>query len=1004
MNAANAQNPGPFTNNPNKVFAAEKEYINTRRRNNNLEELSDIEDTWGICFSGGGIRSATICLGIMQKFMKENIFKFFDYLSTVSGGGYIGSCLTSLLSNPEECYLKTGETGKKPGVEPETSPFVGLNKFDDYENEAATKLGVRHQIHHLRTHGEYLIPHKDIFSRDFQRALGTLFAGILHHLILFTLFLAATTALVHFVLFSITAYPADTQQKIADLQELKKPVPPITAAPFLAEFNYEDDTYYKITEKTLGFLKGEKVSASAIERLSTLQDKLFYKGRDNFLQALIDHLSPLPDKTDLEKIDLRKALNDLTEEPRMSDLILQYAGNPSDSQLAYVQNEIKTWLFSRLGVPLYRMFYEGFESRKLHYLISFVIGIVFCFFAFQRADGVKEAIYKEGNQAFESAKSGFNLEDHYESTFIRGVNLTSWGVMTAGLFSYGVWNSSRPESQGNYLSALFLPLGFALGASVWSLIQSNFLRPSSSKRIKEDRVRRSLYNAVQGSSFYSIVFSLLIPFSLVLLFSINYFKPKFWWSLIALALSYFVFKRSGQGNKITQLVLKFRKFLLSLFLLLFVALAYNAVSDFLIRHVYSHWTIVWLATNWVPLVICIIVTLVIIVLGYLINSNRISPHYFYRDRLTEAYLKTDARIKREKNHEKTRQGMPLVSVRNHEDLKLSQLGENNNCGPYHIIVTALNLQGSDELNRKTMLSEHFIFSKYYVGSKITGYVKTAEYRCGETKLARAMTISAAAAGSAMGLYSFGAQAFASTLFNMRLGYWMANPWYYYKETQDADSNKSQKSDKNSESKKNPEPKYPFWPKWLLLEMLNKTTARDRMVNLSDGGHTGDNLGLLMLLKRRCKVIVICDGEADGDYKFESFNNAVRMAYIEENIEIDIDFSPIVPEKNKEGAYAMSDKSVAIGKITYPARNKNKRITTGTLIYLKSSLSDPGKPHHLLPVHVKNYHKGHPNFPHQSTADQFFDDAQFEAYRALGEHIAQQAIEEDPDSTLKNGYT
>jgi hypothetical protein len=897
----------------------------------------------------------------MQKFIKKDIFKLFDYLSTVSGGGYIGSCLTSLLSNPKDCYLKTDKAEKKagvdpgqePGVKPQNSPFVGLNKFDDYENEADTRLGVRHQIHHLRTHGEYLIPRKDILSRDAQRAVGTLFAGILHHLILFSLALIALTALVHFVLFSITRYPVDTPEKL-----LMSPSP-ITAAPFLSELNYSDDTYYKIDEDVLAALKAKGIPADKINRLLPFEDKVFYKGRQNFL----------------------KSLSPVIEDGSTQELILILAGNPSESQAAYVKNEIRTWLFARLGVPLYHMLYDGFKSKAWHYLISFCVGIAFCLFAYSLIGMIKKRIYDSHNNAIESAKSGFNLEDHYESNFILGLNSVSFVFIMGGLFLYGIWNSSHSESQGNYLSALFLPLGFALGTGVASLIFSNLAR---SLKLKEDRVRRSLYNAVQGSSFYSIVFSLLIPISLVFLFSINYFKPKFWWSLVSLALSYGIFKTTGQGNKITQILAKFQKFLLSLFLLLFVALAYNAVSDLLIRHVYPNWTMAWLATNWVPLVIFLISGLVMVVLGHLINSNRISPHYFYRDRLTEAYLKTDARIKRGKSHAKTQQGRPLVSVRNHEDLKLSQLGENNNRGPYHIIVTALNLQGSDELNRKTMLSEHFIFSKYYVGSRVTGYVKTADYRDNATKLARAMTISAAAAGSAMGLYSFGAQAFATTLFNVRLGFWMANPWYYFK------------------NNKNPEPAYPFWPKWLMLEMLNKTTARGKLVNLSDGGHTGDNLGLLPLLQRRCSVIVVCDGEADGGYKFESFNNAVRMAYIEENIEIDIDLSPIVPENEKDGSYKMSKKSVAIGKITYPAANENEKETTGTLIYLKSSLSEPIIWKMPLPVHVKNYYTAHPNFPHQTTADQFFDDAQFEAYRSLGEHIAGQAVE--ADSILAKGYT
>ncbi len=97
MDESTAQNPELYTKNLQDVLDSEKSYINTRRDKNNLKKLSDFNESWGICFSGGGIRSATLCLGIMQKLMGKNIFRFFDYLSTVSGGGYIGSCLTSLL-------------------------------------------------------------------------------------------------------------------------------------------------------------------------------------------------------------------------------------------------------------------------------------------------------------------------------------------------------------------------------------------------------------------------------------------------------------------------------------------------------------------------------------------------------------------------------------------------------------------------------------------------------------------------------------------------------------------------------------------------------------------------------------------------------------------------------------------------------------------------------------------------------------------------------------------
>lgn len=958
------------------VFKSELDYINKRRRDYDLEELSDKTKPWGICFSGGGIRSATLCLGIMQKLIKKDLFKRFDYLSSVSGGGYIGSCLTSLLSKPENFTFKNAP---ETGVEPKNSPFVELNILDGHKDASSVRLGVWHQLHHLRTHGEYLISQKGLLTRDVQRAIGTLIAGIMHHFVLFGLVLISLTALLHFFLFSITGNYASTQQKQEEVSPLVKTVP------FLSELNYLNDTYYKITDKTLHYLEGKKVSKDIINQLLPHKDKVFYEGRENFMDTV----------------------REITTNSEYQQWIEEGAKDPKESQLSYVINEMRTWLYARLGIPLKKMLFDGIKQKYIPYIVTFFIGIILWIIPFYLVKKVELNIYQSSEETVESAKSGFNIEDHYESKFITYTNMGSFLFITLWALIYGIWNSSHNDPNNNYLAALFLPVGYSVGAMLTSFSLSNYLR---SKLKREDRVRRSLFNGIQGAAFYSILYALFMPILIVFLFSINYFEPSFWWALTSLAFGYFIFRKSGKVGDIKQILAKFYKILLTLLLLLFTALVFNLISDTLIRHVYPSWSIAWTVKSWTtnlaPFVICLGSALVIGILGMIINSNRISPHYFYRDRLTETYLKTDARILRGEKYKKDQQGMPVVSVRNHENLKLSELGDNNNRGPYHIIVAALNLQGSDELNRKTMLSEHFIFSKYYVGSKVTGYVRTEKYRNDKTKLARAMTISAAAAGSAMGFHSFGAQAFATTLFNVRLGYWMANPWYYVKDNE------------------NPEPKRPFWPRWLMLELLNKMTARETMVNLSDGGHTGDNLGLLPLLQRRCKVIVVCDGEADKNYNFNSFNNAVRMAYIEENIEIDIDLSKIVPEKNKDGSYKLSKKSVAIGKIIYNPVKKGEKKTTGTLIYLKSSMSENDtseceeefsmtdeklpqdeaessvrehKKH--LPAHVINYKNENSDFPHQTTADQFFDDAQFEAYRALGEHIAGQAIEKS--ETLQN---
>src|SRR5215213_4930852 len=59
------------------------------------------ENLVGLAFSGGGIRSATFCLGVLQALHELKLLRIFDYLSTVSGGGYLGGWWSAWLSRPE---------------------------------------------------------------------------------------------------------------------------------------------------------------------------------------------------------------------------------------------------------------------------------------------------------------------------------------------------------------------------------------------------------------------------------------------------------------------------------------------------------------------------------------------------------------------------------------------------------------------------------------------------------------------------------------------------------------------------------------------------------------------------------------------------------------------------------------------------------------------------------------------------------------------------------------
>ncbi|WP_286266749.1 hypothetical protein [Thalassotalea atypica] len=181
------------------------------------------------------------------------------------------------------------------------------------------------------------------------------------------------------------------------------------------------------------------------------------------------------------------------------------------------------------------------------------------------------------------------------------------------------------------------------------------------------------------------------------------------------------------------------------------------------------------------------------------------------------------------------------------------------------------------------------------------------------------------------------------------------------------------------------------PRALIREMLMKLDGRHKWINLSDGGHI-ENLAGIELLRRRCKFIIIGDGEADPDLTFNGLATLIRYAQIDLGIKIDIDVDKIRVENSEEAVYQgkdnLSKEHCAFGKIIYPSnKNINSDPEVGYLLYLKSSYTDDEN------EVIKEYRNQNPSFPHQSTADQFFDEQQFECYRALGQHIGEKACEE-----------
>jgi hypothetical protein len=372
-----------------------------------------------------------------------------------------------------------------------------------------------------------------------------------------------------------------------------------------------------------------------------------------------------------------------------------------------------------------------------------------------------------------------------------------------------------------------------------------------------------------------------------------------------------------------------------------------------------------------------IAVLSVIAIGFFFavtDVNRSSLHNFYRDRLSRTFIWT---IEPESG-----------KIRSADDLQLSELSPQGSDAPYHLVNAALNLQASRDADLRDRQSDFFLFSKRFVGCEReeVGYCDTLDMEAADrhVNLGTAMAISGAAVAPNMGAMTIRPLTFVLSLLNLRLGYWLPHP-------------------RTLRDKHSPKLLRRLWsfvrrrlrltsvgPGYLLLEMFGWLSASRSNLNVSDGGHI-ENLGLYALLKRRCRYIVVCDGEADADLSFGSLAQVMRYARTDLATEIDIDLEPLRP-----GTDGTSRRQCAIGEIRYPDDER------GEIVYVKSSIRGDEV------EYIREYRKEHPTFPHESTGDQFFDEAQFEAYRALGYHShrdlfaprrASEASWEDDDGTL-----
>lgn len=392
---------------------------------------------------------------------------------------------------------------------------------------------------------------------------------------------------------------------------------------------------------------------------------------------------------------------------------------------------------------------------------------------------------------------------------------------------------------------------------------------------------------------------------------------------------------------------------------LLLPLLYLCLPKFPIMMPEMHW-------GWQLLIAVLLMWLI----GSLLPPNITSPHRYYKRRLSKAYLPYN------------------------KGLKLWQL--TNIHAPYPLINATINVNYDkyDKMDkvsyRGPIKSNYFLFSPKFCGSQVTGYIASDSPVYRSISLATAMATSAAAVNTFMGNFRlpFVVRQLMALL-NLRTGILAPNPQL---------------------QKKRPT----FWPYYTLLEILGNSDTTTNHIQVSDGGHV-ENLGVYELLRRQVKVIIAIDAGEDEDFSFSDLKNLVTRSRSELGIVISFADSAKPQEVIKPDVTdGFSKKDFVVAKLSGMKGSYAKNYD-GVLIYVKSSvlankefrmrrlknktkrLVNEGKRAEVeqakRDLDSYMYRTYNPEFPHESTADQFFDEAQWDAYYDLGIEIGNHLCEE-----------
>ncbi|GAB4197362.1 MAG: hypothetical protein Tsb002_31470 [Wenzhouxiangellaceae bacterium] len=873
----------------------------------------------GLAFSGGGIRSATFNLGILQALASLRMLRYVDVLSTVSGGGYIGAWFSGLLARRHK-EQSDASHGRSYGIRQ-------LEVQLDQEIQDGNRTG---PLHHLREYSNYLTPKHGLFSID----TWTIIAIYLRNLLLNWLVLLPFFSLILLMPLILTANPGGHFEPwLIGMGLLALAWFCLHGAIIMGRQFALVETRRQSAAPVQQARPGSGPRASGLLLVfylvatSHLVSQLVYLLPAEWGQQLV-HWLPL----DNLPVWVRPALAMVATAVAFGGywlLVLLVWRRCS----AHCSGSRPTWRWPvtavlvgcLTGYPLIQIFewlsqYEFALARMMlgpPVLLLFMFGL-----------GVLHMALMDHRLA----------EDHREWLS----RLGGWLLLSSVLWLLVFGLMFIGPLLIRYLSA---PQNLALLLSWLGAIAAALLLRNANSANRWISIGKRLLVAATP---YLLIVGIIMMLSNSLLHGLT-------WS--ADWLDHWLGTPVAQSA--AQQAAELEKS---------IAIPAEPISSLFNPTIREYFVLLEKVKGALNLALW---AALLVIIGYtvswLIDINRYSMQMFYQNRLVRAYLGAST-----PKAERRRGTVSFTGLNASDDLAMDRLRHHD--GPYHIVNTALNLAATDQLAWQERKAASFVFTPLVYGYELP-YLRTdvngqsrrsvayrpmasfnQEPQYNKLTLGNAIATSGAAVSSNMGFHTTAVFSFLLTFFNVRLGRWLGNPA----------SSKAWRSASPGSSHLE-----------LFRELLSGTDSDKPYVYLSDGGHF-ENLGVYELIRRRCRFIIACDAGADPDYDFDDLSNLIRKVRVDFGVEIHLDTTHIIPDENGRSRH-----HCAVGEIRYPLGKGETGI--GTLLYIKASLCGEE------PEDIRQFAKRHPDFPHQTTADQFFSESQFESYRRLGLYIGQQVL-------------